>query len=152
MHHFSTFLPNLYTVCQDQPKDVPKVQDWSIRWRREEWSTVFHHLAIDIGSINDGHLVTMTAGDRGQPKQSMVSDWLRGTSLDSFIVPLVLIVLLGCDNMTDIILYDTANIKTPESLLHRCHFHLVDLLRSHLGWVPEWPHFNVPGTRRGTRL
>lgn len=35
---------------------------------------MFHHLAIDIGSINDGHLVTMTAGDRGQPKQSMVSD------------------------------------------------------------------------------
>ena len=26
---------------------------------------MFHHLAIDIGSINDGHLVTMTAGDRG---------------------------------------------------------------------------------------
>lgn len=48
-------------------------------------------------------------------------------------MPLVLIVLLGFDIMTDIILYDTANIKTPESLLHRYHFHLVDLLRSHLG-------------------
>ena len=33
----------------------------------------------------------------------------------SFIVPLVLIVLLGCDKITDKILYDKANIKTPES-------------------------------------
>ena len=75
--HLCTISQLSFVTNIDEREDLPIVQLWCIRWGwtpGQQGATGFDPLGIDMGPINDRYLVTMTAGDRGQP--TMNGQWL----------------------------------------------------------------------------